>query len=93
MIWRGPGVFVDDGWLIHIAAAGEFHLHCVHALVRSAIVAGDVAAFEAAVGDVGFATGGAVQFNCGSEGGIATGAAVGAEIELREFAFEQARDV
>ena len=49
---RGRPVFRSTaGWLVHVAAHGEFELDGVHALLGLAVVSRDVPAFETAIGD------------------------------------------
>ena len=77
----------------HIAAAGQLHLDGVHAALRLAIVPRGPAALEAAIGHPGMAAGRRTALRPhAASGARAARAAIGADIELRQLAVEQARD-
>src|SRR3546814_12133709 len=77
----------------HRAALREFHLDRVDAAFGTAVMARRPAALETAVGDMAVAAcranarDDAFEFGCGGR------AAVGADVELRPLAVEQARDM
>ncbi len=90
---RRPVGLVGQIGLVQIAAAGELHLDRVHARFGPAVMAGGPAAAEPAVDDQRAAGGGAGALDRRVERGVAGRAVVGADVELRQLAVEQARHV
>src|SRR3546814_2868108 len=84
-------MFGEGRGLGHIAAHREFHLDRVDAGFGAAVVARRPAAAEAAVDDMAVSACGADRGDRGFKLGRAGRAAIGADIELRQFAVEQAR--
>ncbi len=77
---------------MHVGALGQLHLHGVDMLRRPAVVAGDPAALEAAVGDVAEAALRHHGLEPLAQRRRAGAAVIGAEIEDRQLALEEPRD-
>lgn len=87
-----PVLGSEDVRLAHVAAAGQFHLQCVHAMFGVRVVAGDPAALEAPVAyRAGAAAAAQALYRIDQAWGAAA-VVVAADIELRQFAIEQMRD-
>src|SRR5690606_25348888 len=78
--------------LCHVATAGQLHLNRVNALVRAPGAARDMAALEAAVRDPAEFRPRTSRFDGSRQGGLAALAIVRADVEMRQRAFEEARN-
>ena len=78
--------------LTHIPAAGELHLHRMHAVSRPPVVPSRITAAEAAIGHAGEACSVARSFDRARQSGRAGRAIVCTDIEVGQRALEQARN-
>src|SRR5665213_2369571 len=74
------------------SAAGELHLQGMDTIVRSTVVAGDVAALEPSVGDARKGRRITNVLDCRGQCWRATRTAMGAQIEVRQFAIKESWD-
>src|SRR5262249_55421662 len=94
VVRRRPVALIDLAWwLAQITAAGELHLQRMYALCRAPVMARGVATLEAAIGDAaeGAAIPQLLDGVCQPRG--AARAREGADVEIRQHAGEQARDL